>query len=60
MSIIERFNITIRKKIMDYMKAYNTHNFIDVLNKIVNNYNETIHSTTNMKPNNIDIKKKKN
>jgi hypothetical protein len=54
LGIIERFNRTIRSKIDNYMTAYNTKKYIDVLDKLVQNYNNTIHSTTKMKPNDVN------
>jgi len=59
MSIIERFNRTIRSKIDNYLSAYNTTKYIDVLDKLLENYNNTIHSTIKDAPNNITEKKEK-
>jgi len=56
MSICERFNRTIRDKISNYMSAYNTKKYITVLDQLVNNYNNSIHSTTKMKPNEVNEK----
>ncbi len=36
------------------MTAYNTKKYIDILDKLVDNYNNTIHSTTKMKPNDVN------
>jgi len=41
-SIIERYNLTIRTKIDKYMKAFKTYKFIDVLDKLVSNYNNSV------------------
>lgn len=56
LAIINRFHRTIRDKIDEYMTAYNTKKFIDVLDKLVDNYNNTVHSSTNMKPNEVNEK----
>ncbi len=49
--IIERFNRTIRDKINKYMIAYKTNRFIDVLPELVENYNNSIHSSIKITPN---------
>lgn len=46
LGIIERFNKTIKGKIFAYLKINNTRRYVDVLEKIVMNYNKTRHSTT--------------
>jgi len=50
---IERFNRTIRTKITKYMKTFKTAKWIDVIDKLVSNYNNTKHSVTKMRP--IDV-----
>jgi len=57
MGIIERYNKTIRDKINNYMIAYNTKKYIDILPQLVQNYNNTIHSSTKMKPNEVNENK---
>ena len=52
--MIERFNRTIRSKIDTYMLENNTKKYIDVIQKLVDNYNNTVHRTTNKKPNDIN------
>ena len=52
-SVVERWNQTIKNKLYKYLTAFNTSKFIDVLPKIVSNYNNTIHSRTKFKPNNV-------
>jgi len=51
MGKIERFNKTIRDKITKYMTAKETNRFIDVLPKLIDNYNNTKHRSINMTPN---------
>lgn len=53
MAIIERFNKTLLGKIKKYMNAFDTLTYIDVLHKLIKNYNNTVHSSTMKKP--IDI-----
>lgn len=53
-SIVERFNLTIRNKIDKYMKSYKTSKFIDVLDKLVKNYNNSVSQATGYKPSDID------
>ena len=52
-SVVERWNQTIKNKLYKYLTAFNTMKFIDVLPKIVSNYNNTIHSRTKYKPNEV-------
>ena len=57
LSIIERFNRTIRTMIDDYMIAYNTKKYYNILPKLINNYNNRTHSTIGDKPININEEK---
>lgn len=50
---IERFNRTIRDKVRKYMKTFKTANWIDVIEKLVLNYNNSVHSSTGMTPNEV-------
>lgn len=47
---IEKFNGTIKRMLQRYFTENNTSNYLEVLNKIVQNYNQTHHSTTTKKP----------
>lgn len=51
-SVVEIFNRTLKTKLFKYLttKASNNHRYIDVLQDIVNSYNDTVHSVTGMKP----------
>ena len=53
MSIVERFNQTLRNYIERYKTAMNTNKWIDVLQKLVRNYNNTEHSTIGTTPNKV-------
>jgi transposase InsO family protein len=57
MGLIERFNKTIRGAITKYQTAYKTKKWIDVLPKLVKNYNSTVHSSTGSTPGRPDDKK---
>ena len=48
--LIERFNRTIKGKIFKYMSEKNTKKYVDVLDDLITNYNNTVHSTTKIKP----------
>ena len=42
--MIERFNRTIKEKMFKYLSANNTRKFVDVLDLLVDQYNNPIHS----------------
>ena len=44
--VIERFNTTIKEKMFTYFSANNTRKYVDVLELLVDQYNNTIHSST--------------
>lgn len=49
-TIVERFNKTLRNKLSKYFTANRTSNYTKVLDDIVYGYNNTKHSSTNLKP----------
>ena len=51
--VTERFIRTLKNKIFKHMTAISKNVYFDVLNGIVNKYNNTIHRTIKMKP--IDV-----
>ena len=51
--VAERFIRTLKSKIFKHMTAISKNVYIDVLNNIVNKYNNTVHRTIKMKP--IDV-----
>ena len=55
--VAERFIRTIKNKIYKYMTSISKNVYIDKLNKIVNEYNNTYHTTIKMKP--IDVEDNK-
>ena len=52
--VAERFIRTLKNKLYKHMKASGKNVYYDVLDDVVNKYNNTKHSTINMKP--IDVK----
>ena len=52
-SIIERFNQTFKLRLYRYLFYNNTNRFIDVIDQIVDNYNNTVHSRTKFKPSEV-------
>ena len=48
--VAERFIGTLKNKIFDHMTAISKNVYVDVLDDIVNKYNNTIHRTIKMKP----------
>eukprot|EP00732_Lithocolla_globosa_P001487 Lithocolla_globosa_v1_NODE_752_length_3331_cov_1184.225275.p1 type:complete len:350 gc:universal NODE_752_length_3331_cov_1184.225275:1932-883(-) len=50
---VERFNRTIRERIEKYLTSRNTNKWVDVLDSLVRNYNNTEHSSIGIEPNNV-------
>ena len=46
--VIERFNRTIKEKLIKYFSANNTRKYVDVLDFLVDQYNNAIHSSIKM------------
>ena len=53
-AVAERFIRTLKNKIFKHMTTISKNVYIDVLNDIVNRYNNTVHKTVKMKP--IDVR----
>ena len=51
--VAERFIRTLKNKIFKHMTAISKSDFFDVLDDIVNKYNNTVHRTIKMEPINI-------
>ena len=51
--VAERFIRTLKNKIFKHMTAISKNSYFDVIDDIVNKYNNTVHRTIKMKP--IDI-----
>ena len=58
--VIERFNRTIKEKMFKYSSANNTRKYVDVLDLLVDQYNNTIHSSIKMTPNEASRKGNEN
>ena len=52
-AVTERFIRTLKNKILKHMTAISKNVYFDVLDDIVNKYNNTVHKTIKMKP--IDV-----
>lgn len=55
-SVVERFNRAIKEKIYRYMIANKTRKFIDVVPFLVSGYNNTVHSVTKMRPDDVNMR----
>lgn len=53
-TIVERFNRTIKEKISLYLQSSNSKTITNVLPKLIKNYNNTIHGTIGLKPNEVN------
>ena len=49
-AIVERFNRTLKSKMFKYFTAFGTRRYIDILDKLLRSYNNSIHRTIKMKP----------
>ena len=58
--MIERFNCTIKEKLFKYFSANNTRKYVDVLDLLVDQYNNTNHSSINMSPKEASHKENEN
>ena len=57
-SIVERWIRTMKEKMWKYFTDNNTYNYIDALPELVEDYNNTVHSSTKLTP--TDARKEKN
>ena len=57
-SIAERWIRTMKEKMFKYFTDYNTNTYIDVLPDLVEDYNNTVHSSTKLTP--VEASKKEN
>ena len=58
--MIERVNRTIKEKIFKYFSANDTRKYVDVLDLLVDQYNNTIHSSIKMTPKEASHKENEN
>ena len=52
-AVAERFIRTLKNKIFKHMTATQQNIYVDVLDDIVDKYNNTVHKTIKMKPNEV-------
>src|SRR6266487_642741 len=57
-SVVERFNRTLKEKMWRYFSEVGTNKWIDVVDDLVYNYNNSYHTSVKMKP--VDASKEKN
>lgn len=57
-AMAERFNRTLRSRIYRYLYHNNTNRYVDVLQKIVEGYNNSFHRAIKMKPNDVNEENK--
>ena len=55
-AVVERFNRTLKTTMWKYFYSKATYDWIDVLDKLVENYNDTEHGTIHMKPKDVNGK----
>ena len=55
-SVIERFNRTLKERIFRYLTRKNTYKYIDVLNDIVESYNNSYHRSIKRPPSTVNYK----
>ena len=53
-SMVERLNRTIKRKLYGYLHANNTRKWIDVLQDIIDGYNDRVHSVIKMAPSQVN------
>ena len=57
-SVVERWNRTVKERMFKYFTANNTRRYIDIVDRLVQNYNNTKHSSIKMTP--VQASEKKN
>ena len=57
--IIEQWNRSMREKMFNYLTANSTRRYIDILDSMVAQYNETRHSSIKLSPKEASMKKNK-
>ena len=56
-AVVERFNRTLKNKMWRYFTHAKTRKYIDVLDDLVESYNNTYHSSIGMAPNEVTVEK---
>ncbi len=55
-SVVERFNRTLKTKMWKYFSFKNTLRYVDVLEDLIQSYNETFHRSIQMAPSEVDAR----
>ena len=58
-SSAERFNKTLKEKIWKYFTLTGRQRWVDILDTLISNYNETYHSSIKMAPNDVNMENRK-
>ena len=53
-AIVERFNRTLKERMFKYFTSQGTHRWIDILQDLIDGYNDTKHSSTLFAPNKVN------
>jgi hypothetical protein len=53
-AVIERFNRTLKTKMFKYFTKNNTYRYLDVIDKLLTSYNNSVHSTIGMPPSKVN------
>ena len=53
-SVIERFNRTIKEKMWRYFTFKNNHKYIDILDQLLESYNNSYHRSIKTKPSSVN------
>ena len=54
-AIVEGVNRTLKNKMYRYVKAENTFRYLDILQDLVESYNNTYHRSIGMKPSQVNL-----
>ena len=53
-AVIERFNKSLKTRMYKYFTKNNTYRYLDVINKLLTGYNNSVHSTIDMPPSKVN------
>ena len=53
MGQIETFNRAVKRFVSKYQSMYKTKKFVDIINDLIYNYNNTVYSSTGYKPSEV-------
>lgn len=59
-AVVERFNRTLRSRLHRHMTKTNGEKYLDVLQKVVDSYNDSFHSSIDMTPNQVNASNAEN